>query len=316
LVLEEDAFNNFEALVKHVEFRHGTNRTVRPGMFLLFTNGWAARRRGRTGLLVAEVTAVHHCSVEEAYRRFPTDANQCNLQMRSARWSSRMISCIEVQNVRPAPEFRVLVPGNLGFLHQFSLEKGTPQFCLASDLEARPAAADTARAAAGAAVAGTGGDAAYGESCARGGGGGAAGRRMTSSTTKSDGCCDALEKECLNFIARQQGSGGPLAQSLPLWLRKPSVRQIDQHEYCNKEFYGDLKGSVTVSLEEKKVCFEAGSLSSTCSYIWCPPTDHVHCTVCFKQCGMPSVRTHFGIGCRGFEKIALSWLKGWRHWPR
>jgi hypothetical protein len=134
VVLEEDAFNNFEALVKHVEFRHGTNRTVRPGMFLLFTNGWAARRRGRTGLLVAEVTAVHHCSVEEAYRRFPTDANQCNLQMRSARWSSRMISCIEVQNVRPAPEFRVLVPGNLGFLHQFELKRGIPQFCLASDL--------------------------------------------------------------------------------------------------------------------------------------------------------------------------------------
>ena len=150
LVLEEDAFNNFEALVKHVEFRNGTNRTVRPGMFLLFTNGWAARRRGRTGLLVAEVAAVHHCSVEEAYRRFPTDAIQCNLRMRSARWTSRVISCIEVQNVRPAPEFRVLAPGNLGFLHQFSLEKGTPQFCLASDLEARPAAADTAGAAAAA----------------------------------------------------------------------------------------------------------------------------------------------------------------------
>ncbi len=46
-------YNTFEALLKHVEFRHGANRTVRPCIFLLFTNGWAARRRGRTGLLVA-----------------------------------------------------------------------------------------------------------------------------------------------------------------------------------------------------------------------------------------------------------------------
>ena len=155
-------------------------------MFLLFTNGSAARQRGRTGLLVAEVAAVHHCSVEEANRRFPTDAIQCNLRLRSARWTSRRISCIVVQNVRPAPEFSVLVPGNLGFLHQFSLKKGTLQFCLTSDLDARPATAATASAAAAAAVASDssgGDDAAHGENGARGCGGGAAGRRMPSIAT-------------------------------------------------------------------------------------------------------------------------------------
>ena len=189
-----------------------------------------------------------------------------------------MISCIEVQNVRPAPEFRVLVPGNLGFLHQFSLEKGTPQFCLASDLEARPAAADTAGAAAAAAVAGTGGDAAHGESGARGGGGGAGGRRMTSphgtavvagptaagetassgggggiaSRGKSDGCDGALPKDRLNFVERQQGSLAPLVQC----RRKPSEKQINQQVYCNKEYYGRLNGSVIVYLGEKEASFE------------------------------------------------------------
>jgi hypothetical protein len=130
----------------------------------------------------------------------------------------------------------------LGFLHQFSLEKGTPQFCLASDLEARPAAADTAGAAAAAAAGGTGGDAAHGESGARGGGGSAGGRRMTSppgpavvvgstagSETAGEGCDGALAKDRLNFVERQQGSRAPSA----VWRKKPTATQINAHQYCN-----------------------------------------------------------------------------------
>ena len=103
-------------------------------MSLLFAPRLAIRRGDRTGLLLAGVVDVLPCTVDEAYRRFPAEAHRCNLRMRSARRKSHTVTCIVVQNVRPAPEFSFLVPGNLGFLHQFSLEKGTPQFCLTSDL--------------------------------------------------------------------------------------------------------------------------------------------------------------------------------------
>ena len=103
-------------------------------MSLLFALSLALRRVGRTGLLLAEVTEVLPCSVEEAYTRFSTEAHRCNLRARSARRSRRTVTCIVVQNVRPAPEFSFLVPGNLGFMHQFSLDRGTPQFCLTRDL--------------------------------------------------------------------------------------------------------------------------------------------------------------------------------------
>ena len=133
-VLEEGPYCDFEAGVKHVEFRHGSITSVRAGMSLLFALSLALRRVGRTGLLLAEVTEVLPYSVEEAYTRFPTEAHRCNLRARSARRSRRTVTCIVVQNVRPAPEFSLLVPGNLGFMHQFSLDRGTPQFCLTRDL--------------------------------------------------------------------------------------------------------------------------------------------------------------------------------------
>ena len=133
-VLEEEPYSDFEILVKQVEFRHGKITSVRPGMSLLFALSLALRRVGRTCLLLAEVADVIHCSVEEAYRRFPNDAHRCDLRMRCAGRTSRTVTCIVVQNTRPAPEFSFLVPGNLGFLHQFSLKRGTPQFCLTSDL--------------------------------------------------------------------------------------------------------------------------------------------------------------------------------------
>ena len=134
VVLEEGPYSDFENLAKQVEFRHGNITSVTPGMSLPIALSLALRRVGRTGLLLAEVADVLHCSAEEAYRRFPTDAHRCNLWMRCAGRNSRTVTCIVVRNVRPALEFSFLVPGNLGFLHQFSLETGTPQFCLTSDL--------------------------------------------------------------------------------------------------------------------------------------------------------------------------------------
>jgi hypothetical protein len=124
--LEEGPYCDLEALVKHVEFRHGSMTSVRLGMSLLFALSLALRRVGRTGLLLAEVAEVLPCSVEDAYTRFPTEAHRCNLRARSGRLSRRTVTCIVVQIVRPAPEFSFLVPGNLGFMHQFSLERGTP----------------------------------------------------------------------------------------------------------------------------------------------------------------------------------------------
>jgi hypothetical protein len=69
---------------------------------------------------------------------------------------------------------------------------------------------------------------------------------------ESGGRSGAFERDELNFVARQQGSRGPLLQ----WGRPPSKKQINQRKYCNHEWYGSLKGSVMVFLGTRKVSFE------------------------------------------------------------
>ena len=70
--------------------------------------------------------------------------------------------------------------------------------------------------------------------------------------TAGEGCDGALPKDRLNFVERQQGPRDALAQC----RKKPSARQINEHEYCNKEYYGRLTGSVLVSLGQKEASFE------------------------------------------------------------
>jgi len=124
MVLHKKYWTAFYKRRKRVEFRVDT--TVEEGMSVLFAMGAAQRRSGLTDLLLAEVREVCKIPVAEACRRFPKEAKACDL---SARWDSPTVACIVVQNVRLAPQFVMLGPGNLGALRQFSHKLCRPQFC-------------------------------------------------------------------------------------------------------------------------------------------------------------------------------------------
>ena len=129
MVVDEEYWTAFYKRRKKVEFR--VNTTLEEGMSVLFAMGAAQRRSGLTGLLLAEVRDVCTISIAKAYIRFPKEAKACNL---SERWDSPTVACIVVQNVRLAPEFVMLGPGNLGALRQFSHKHCSPQFCHVTDL--------------------------------------------------------------------------------------------------------------------------------------------------------------------------------------
>ena len=130
MVLHEKYWTAFYKRRKKVEFRVDT--TLEEGMSVLFAIMGAAQRRSVfTGLLLAEVRGVCTMSIAEACRRFPKEAKACDL---SARWDSPTVACIVVQNVRLAPEFVMLGPGNLSALRQFSHKHCRPQFCHVTDL--------------------------------------------------------------------------------------------------------------------------------------------------------------------------------------
>jgi hypothetical protein len=129
LVVDEEYWTAFYKLYKKVEFRVAT--TVVEGMSVLFAMGAAQKRSGLTGLLLAKVSKVCAMSIAQACRRFPKEAKACNLR---ERWDSPTVACIEVRNVRLAPEFAMLGPGNLGALRQFSQKDCRPQFCHVTDL--------------------------------------------------------------------------------------------------------------------------------------------------------------------------------------
>ena len=132
LVVDEEHWTAFYKQRKKVEFR--VNTTLEEGLSVLFAMGAAQRRSGFTGLLLAEVRGVCTIPIAEACRRFPKEAKACNL---STRWDSPTVACIAVQNVRLAPEFVMLGPGNLGALRQFSHKHCRPQFCHVKDIGKR-----------------------------------------------------------------------------------------------------------------------------------------------------------------------------------
>ena len=135
LVVDEKYWTAFYKRRKTVEFRVDT--TLKEGMSVLFAMGAAQRRctsTGFTGLLLAEVRGVCTIPIAEACRRFPKEAKACNL---SERWDRSTVACIVVRNVRLAPEFVMLGPGNLGALRQFSHKHCRPQFCHVTDLGKR-----------------------------------------------------------------------------------------------------------------------------------------------------------------------------------
>ena len=129
LVVDEEYWTAFYKRRKKVEFRVDT--PLEEGMSVLFAMGAAQRRSGLTGLLLAEVSEVCTMSIAKACRRFPMEAKACNL---SERWDSPTVASIVVRNVRLAPEFAMLGPGNLGALRQFSHKHCRPQFCHVTDL--------------------------------------------------------------------------------------------------------------------------------------------------------------------------------------
>lgn len=129
MVLHEEYWRAFFEEEKKVEFRVST--TLVAGMHLLLSMGAAHRRSGKTGLLLATVKEVFTLPIKEACCRFPKEAEACNLL---GRWRRSTVACIVVGNIRLAPEYALLGPGNLGCLRQFSVESCRPQFCHVEDL--------------------------------------------------------------------------------------------------------------------------------------------------------------------------------------
>jgi hypothetical protein len=135
LVVAECFWHDFRNLRKHVEFRpEGSLTTITPGMILLLIPPIAVRRKEPIGLLQAEVEEVAVLTLDDARTRFPTESTACDLASLSATWKSRNIGCVIVKGVHPTKDFACLAPGNEGFLHQFSQDKGTPQFCARKDV--------------------------------------------------------------------------------------------------------------------------------------------------------------------------------------
>ena len=135
LVVAKCFWYAFRDLCKHVEFRpEGSLTTIKPGMFLLLCPPLDVRRKECICLLLAEVVEIVILSLHDSYNRFPSEASDCDLATLRATWKSRNIGCVIVKGVRLAPEFACLAPGNEGFLHQFSQDKSTPQFCSRIDV--------------------------------------------------------------------------------------------------------------------------------------------------------------------------------------
>ena len=153
LVVLKCFWDDFRNLRKHVEFRPEHSLTkLTPGMSLLLCPPLADRRKRLIHLLHTEVVEVAILSLYDACTRFPDESLACDLpklcstwkgiNIRSvvklpelcSTWKGINVGCVVVKGVRPAPEFACLAKGNKGFLHQFSQEKGTPQFCMRVDV--------------------------------------------------------------------------------------------------------------------------------------------------------------------------------------
>ena len=103
-------------------------------MSLLFSLNAGLRRSGKTDLILAHVDRVEELPCDEAYKRFPAEAEACDLKRLCAGWKCRTVVCISFSGARVDPSLVNLGRGNQGFLRQFSLENGTPQFCARQDL--------------------------------------------------------------------------------------------------------------------------------------------------------------------------------------
>ena len=134
LVVAKRFWDDLRRLRKHVEFRPADSLTkLTPGMCLLLCAPIADRRDDHLDMLHAEIVGVPVLSLSDALTRFPNESSACDLPELSRKWKGG-IGCVMVKGVRPAPEFVCLAPGNQGFSHQFSQDKGTPQFCARVDV--------------------------------------------------------------------------------------------------------------------------------------------------------------------------------------
>ena len=135
LVVVACFWDDFRNLRKRVEFRpEDSVKALAPGMCLLLAPPLAERREKLIDLLHAEIVDVAFLSLDDARTQFPVESLACDLPKLHSTWKCTKIGCVIVKGLRPAPEFACLAPGNKGFLHQFSQDKGTPQFCSRLDV--------------------------------------------------------------------------------------------------------------------------------------------------------------------------------------
>ena len=120
-----------------VEFRSGKcNILLEEGDPILFALGKRHRRKGKDTLVFVRVSkAPELLPVEEAMRRYPDEADECNLKDLARAWGVSFVYCIPLdkESIRDAHEMRNLSGGVLGFVHQIAYDTGIPHFCHKDD---------------------------------------------------------------------------------------------------------------------------------------------------------------------------------------
>ena len=131
-VVRKRFWEAIQAIRKLVEFRSPRQRIAFvPGMYLLFSQNAAERKRGGTELLEGAVLEIVTLTISQAYARFKCEAHTCNLRLLCSGWASSTVQCIVLDppSIRVAHELVHLSVGNLGILRQIRDSDGAARFC-------------------------------------------------------------------------------------------------------------------------------------------------------------------------------------------
>lgn len=125
------------AMKKLVEFR-SPRQLVQfiPGLRLLFSLNATERKKGRTDLIEAGVLEIVTLSCQEAYARFPREAQACDLKSRCAKWGGKTVQCLvlDPNSIGVAHDIQHLSVGNQGVLRQIDDTNRIARFCRSNQL--------------------------------------------------------------------------------------------------------------------------------------------------------------------------------------
>jgi len=106
------------------------------GLCLLFSLNATERKNGRTDLIGAVVLEIVMLSCDEAYARFPREAQGCNLKSRCAKWGSKTVQCLvlDPNSIGVAHDIQHLSVGNHGLVRQIDETNRIARFCRSNQL--------------------------------------------------------------------------------------------------------------------------------------------------------------------------------------